>query len=805
MIAEAPRPGGDAARFARIEALLDAALDQPSQARQVFLEQACVDDPAMHREVLDLLAAVSASEGFLEAAPFLPQAAPAPTLGPWRLVRPIGRGGMGEVWLAERADGRFEQQVAIKLLHRLGAGEDTGFLREQRLLARLEHPGIARLLDAGALPDGRPYMVMEYVDGAAWSNHIRSLAHERRLALFLQVCDAVAFAHRHLVIHCDLKPENILVRRDGRVALLDFGIARRLDGEAGQTCDLRLTPRYAAPEQLSGEARSTLTDVYALGLLLHELLTDRSPWGELVGAGPIAMLQRARMGPPPPPSACAPSPARARLLRGDLDAIVSKALRPEPAARYASVEALAEDLRRHLAHRTVAARGDALGYRLRRLLRRYWVAAAAVAVVFVGLVAALSAISLAHEEALRERDIAQTEARRSKAVRDYLALMFRDAARSAGEGTPLTAKAVLDQAASRVAADFSADPATSAAVLKALGELHFHINDYAAAVPLLRRWLEHEADIADPNAAADVRFTLAEAVHRMGQGEEARRLLAAAQRYWETDPPRHADVLLTSRMLQARLQREDGDPEGALAVLEAALRERRARSGDEHYETAALLTNLGAAYVQSGRLDEGIDVSRRALALWERLQLGAGNDALNTLNNLAAAYFRKNDLERAEETFARALDLRRTLFGPSAATAALIGNYARVLQRLGRWDEALALGTEAEAMALAHAGSSSLLVQAMRVARAETLLALGQPGPAREALEAFSREDPAPLPVALRLRAALGTAEAAQRQKDRPAAADALAQAERLLGEAGAEAVEHAARLEALRRALPRP
>jgi len=798
-----PPSQDERARFARIQALVDEALDRAPEAREAFLSETD-EDPALVAEARALLRAVDDSEGFLEPAAAEP--APPPQLpGPWRLLRPIGRGGMGEVWLAERADGRFEQLVAVKLLHRLGADEDARFLREQRLLARLQHPGIAQLLDAGTLADGRPYMVMEYIDGAPLLEHARGLALEARLALFGQVCAAVAFAHRHLIIHRDLKPENLRMRRDGRVALLDFGIARRLDAEPGQTVDLRLTPGYAAPEQLTGAAQSTLTDVYALGLLLHQMLTGRSPWGEPVGGGAVALLQRARLGPPPPPSACAVTPAEARRLRGDLDAIVTKALRPEPEARYDSVEALAADLRRHLAHQPVRARGGALAYRARRLLRRYWLAATVTAVVFVGLVAALTAISLARNEALRERDIAQTEARRSKAVRDYLALMFRNAGQHAREGEPLTAKAVLDQAASRVAADFEADPAASAEVLKALGELHFYINDYAAAAPLLRRWLEHEAAIADPTAAADVRFTLAEAVHRMGQREEARTLLAQSQAHWLREPQRHADVLLTSRMLEARLQREDGDVEGALATLEAALEERLQRSGPEHVETAALLTNLGAAYVQAGRLEEGIEVSQRALALWDRLNLGSGNDALNTLNNLGAAQFRAGDLGQAEVTFARALTLRRELLGPSAATAALIGNYARVLHRLGRLEDALRLGEEAQTMALAHAGPEAPLVQSLRLTRGEVLLALGRAQEAEVALAEIVPERRQALPAPLRLRLTLALAEAAQ-AGDRLGEARAHLADARALGEAlGAAAAEFAARFDELEAALARP
>lgn len=788
----------DAARFARVEALLDAAMERPEAEREAFLH-AQEGDPAIRAEVLELLRAITASEGFLEAPAAPPVEHEGRRVGAWKLIRRIGRGGMGEVWLGERADGRFEQQVAVKLL-RHGVEDAPRFLREQRLLARLQHPDIARLIDAGSLPDGAPYMVMELVEGVPVLRHCRERGLElpARLALFARICEAVAFAHRHLIVHRDLKPDNILVRADGQPVLLDFGIARPIDGAGSDTRDLHLTPQYAAPEQLSGGEQSTLTDVYALGLLLHELLTDRSPWGDIASAGVLALLQRAQAGPPPAPSSQAASGPIAKKLRGDLDAIVHKALRPEPAARYDSAEALAQDVRRYLAHEPVAARGTAFGYRARRFLRRYWLAASVLLFVFAGLVAALMAISLAQQEAVRERDIAQTEARRNRAVRDYLSLMFRDASQHAREGAPLTAKAVLDQAAARVASDFTNDPANNAQMLHALGELHFHIGDYAAAEPLLRRWLANEAVIGDPVAAADVRATLAEIVLRMGQREEAMSLLQHAQAFWETEPARHADVLLASRMLQARLQRENGDAAGALATLEAALPQRLQRSGREHFETAALYTNLGVAYVQAGRIEEGIAASQEAMALWRVLKLESGNDALNTLNNLAAAQFRQGDLVSAQVAFADALQLRRQLFGPSAATAALIGNHARVLQGLERYGDALEYAGEAEVMAQQHAGSASPLTQSARITRAELLLALHRFDDAAESLAAFIAEDTVALPVSLQLRAALARTQIHRHRGETDAARQALNEADALFARLGAEVEPFRARLQAL-------
>jgi len=596
-------------------------------------------------------------------------------------------------------------------------------------------------------------MVMEHVDGATLAEHCHRHhpGLDARLELFRQVCDAVAHAHRHAIVHRDLKPSNILVRGDGRAVLLDFGIARIIDPDAtaaSRTQSQALTPRYAAPEQLSGGEETTQTDVYALGLLLYELLTGALPWGSLGGRAPLVWLQRSLAGPPPAPSSCCDDRAMARRLRGDLDAIVLKTLRPEPEARYASVEALSEDLARYRTLRPVRARDGAFGYRLRRGLRRYWLAASLAALVLVSLLGGLLMVLDAQRETARERDVARIEAARGKAVRDYLAHMFRDAGQHARAGTPLTARAILEQAADRVEFAFATDPVARADVLKALGELNFYIDDYAAAEPLLRRWLAGEAQVGDPVAAADVRFTLAETLHRMGRSAEAGELLAQAQAFWESDPKRHVDVLLTSRMLQSQLERAAGDVDVAIATLEAALPQRLARSGEVHFETAALYNNLGAALVQADHLEQGIAALLKAHELWGALRLDGGNDALNTLNNLAAAQFRQGDLAQAEASFAAALDIRRAVHGASAATAALIGNYARVLQEREKAGEALPLAEEAEVMALDHAGATSPLAISIRLTRAELLLALEQPRQAASlyaTIQAESGDIPPPL------------------------------------------------------------
>lgn len=737
----------DGPAFHRVDEILDAVLELPEGERDAYLREACADDAELLGAVTAMLRSIDACDGFLEdsAAGYNTPSTP-PRLGAWQPERLIGKGGMGEVWLAHRCDGQFEQRVAIKLIPESCRQSDVErFLAEQKTLARLEHPGIARLLDAGRAPDGRPYMVMEYVQGLDIVAHCQThaLALPQRLALFRQACAAVAFAHTHLVVHRDLKPHNILVTDNDRVVLLDFGIARLIDSASASVRSetlVQLTPHYAAPEQLANEPQSTLTDVYGLGLLLYEMLAGRAPWQDLSGGSQLVLLQRMLAGAPALPSSVTSGAIARRVLRGDLDAIVTKALRPEPAARYASVQALDDDIGRYLDHQPVAARGDAFAYQLRRALRRYWLAASLVVAIVSGMAIALAAVSSARLQAERERDSARVEATRSKAIRDYLGHMFRDASQHQAAGRPLTAKQVLDQAAGRIGKAFASDPATAAQIMHELGELHLYIDDYVGAEPLLRGWLEVEHSVGDATAAASVRFALAETVFRMGQVDEAKTLLDQAQAYWLADRQRHEVELLTSRMLESQLQRRMGDPHAAIATLEAAAADCIRHCGTDSFHTAALHTNLGAAYLETGELQQGIDLSRKALALWEQIDLGAGNDALNTLNNLAAGYYRAGDLAEAEQWFERAVAVRRDAFGPSAATAALLNNYGRVLFQTGRLAQASALSGEAVSMASEFSGSNSPLTLSARLLDAEVHLARDEPADLRATLQQLHAE-----------------------------------------------------------------
>lgn len=481
-------------QWQQIEKIFYAAMELPRDEREAFISQACAGDEELLREVQALLAANQDAESFLDSPVNMPPHSgtfsptlvmPHPTanagasaesgvrIGAYRLIREIGRGGMGAVWLAERADGQFYQQVAIKLLHAGSENEEVmrRFRHERQILASLDHPNIARLLDGGTTEDGRPYFVMEYIEGLPIDEYCRQhqLSVDDRLKLFRQVCAAVHYAHQNLVIHRDLKPSNIAVTADGTPKLLDFGIAKLIQPDLSRSYDTLtgvtpMTPAYASPEQVRGEKLTTASDVYSLGVVLYELLTGRSPYrlkahgfGELMRAvieqepeRPSTAITREDGAPPTNPITIEPTEKLRRRLSGDIDSIVLMALRKEPPSRYGSVEQFSEDVRRYLEGLPTVARRGTLGYRALKYIRRNKVPVAAAALILLSLIGGIGAT-------LRQARIAkaaqlQAEAEKSEA----------QSQRNRAETALLTAEERRQQAeAARAEADQQRDEADS--------------------------------------------------------------------------------------------------------------------------------------------------------------------------------------------------------------------------------------------------------------------------------------------------------------------------------------------------------
>jgi eukaryotic-like serine/threonine-protein kinase len=517
-----PTLGLTARQRIRVDALLDELLDLPEEARVAHLRSRHGEESAVLAEVESLLHAAHASAGFLDAPARLPaedlvqDAAIGTRLGAWNITRLIGRGGMGDVYEALRAEGDFEQRVAIKLLQREAAAQLERFQVERQILARLEHPGIARLYDGGVTGDRRPFMVMEYVEGRSITEYCE-LGHagfEERLKLFVQVCDAVAYAHRNLIVHRDLKPSNILVTSGGAIKLLDFGIAKLLDPQLAamtQAAVAPMTPICAAPEQLTGGPITTATDVYALGLLLYELLTGTHPWttsGTPMLQALRTVLQRSAPLASRAAETSADAPVPARLVRGDLDAIVAKALRKEPTHRYATVESLKLDVERVLRGEPVEAREGARLYLVGHMLRRYRWSMAAAAAIFISLSGGLGLAAWQAHRVSVERDNARRDASREEAVRYSLTRLFRAAIADQGK-QPATAKEMIDGSAQRVLRDYHDQPQLAGQLVLTLADLYGALEDVAGAGTLLEGFVAEANPKGDPAALADARQKLA--------------------------------------------------------------------------------------------------------------------------------------------------------------------------------------------------------------------------------------------------------------------------------------------------------
>jgi non-specific serine/threonine protein kinase/serine/threonine-protein kinase len=725
------------------------ALALPREERESFVSRACADDPALAAEAAELLAAHAREEGLMERPAI--DSAPSwsdnqgPTVvgrrfGPYRVTRELGRGGMGAVYLAERADGTFQQRVALKLVKR---GMDieqvvARFRAERQILASLEHPNIARLLDGGASDDGQPFLVMEYIDGQRIDEYVRErkLSVPQRLALWLHVCSAVTYAHQHLIVHRDIKPANVLVTAEGVPKLLDFGIARLLDPAAEVTStvtELRMmTPEYASPEQIEGRHATTVSDVYSLGVVLYELLTDRSPYRPK-SRSPVDVAEAICTTEPVRPSAAvsAADASLGRRLRGDLDTILLTALRKEPARRYQSVEQFATDVRRHLDGLPVRARPDTFGYRAGKFIRRNQAGVAAAVLVALALIAGTIATAWQARQARAAQAVAERRFNDVRALAHAVLFDYHDAIKDLPGSTPVRERLVrdalsyLDTLAREAHGERSLQRELAAAYRRVgdlqggsltanLGDTQGALESYGKAERILESLIA--ADSSDAGSRRDlVRILIARGLLRFDTGDVPGGMSLA----------RRAEAVLaplTAGPIDAELRLVVASVDDLLGVL--LLETGDSRAAAERHRTAI------ARLERAPPAEQANPAFRRALSVAHQ-HLG---DALAQIDGSRAALgpFQRARAIRAElvSQFPNNTDYRRLLGASDYWIGSVLADMGRYREALARYQSGLSLDRAEIARDPKNAANRSGLGFTL-VRTADMLLKLGR---TREAL-----------------------------------------------------------------------
>lgn len=645
----------DGTRFQLLEDLFNRAVSMPAQERGPWLEALALDD-ALRAELLALIAAdaepqalTDRFDGALNSGNVIGHAGV--RIGQWRLLREIGAGGSGVVWLAERADAQYEQQAAIKINRSIASSDAAAQLRHERqILASLEHPVIARLLDGGETGDGHPYLVMEYVRGEpiAQACRQRGLDLRDRARLVAQVARGVHYAHQRLVIHRDIKPGNILLRDDGRPVLLDFGIAKLFapGQHAAQATQPWFTPAYASPEQKRNQPISTATDVYALGLVLCELLSGMEP-------------RVAEDGSVLPPSQRADT-AWQRRLRGDLDAIVARACAPEPQRRYASAEALAEDIERWLRGRPIKARADTTLYRIGKFVRRHPLGVVLGSLATLLIIGTAGWLQIERTRAYRAEWKAREEAATAAAVTDFLIDLFREAEPGAAKARVMTPLGLIDRGSEALAADHAIEKTTRARLHGVLGEIYGNLGEPERATSALRQAIELADEARMPaEQRIALRGALASAL------DDRANYVAAEQRYREALAIAEADALSAQATdIRGRIgfmlakQRRHAEAE---AMLRASLAESSSRHGADSDSSARIRMFLAEALMLAGRNAEASAESERALRTLRRSLAANDTDLLGLLTTHAAVLRSLGDIDASIAVLKEIIDQRESL------------------------------------------------------------------------------------------------------------------------------------------------
>ncbi|HKQ12911.1 MAG TPA: serine/threonine-protein kinase [Steroidobacteraceae bacterium] len=701
-----------------VSALLDELLDLDERPRAVRLAEIRSRNAALGDHIAGLLShhASVRDEGFLEDNAIDPMLDPlgvtglaGRSFGGYTLDRPLGQGGMGSVWLARRSDGRYEGQAAVKLLNlgALGHGGAERLRHEANALAKLSHRNITHLIDAGVAA-GQPYLVLEYVEGEpidVWCD-AQGLGVEARVQLFLQVLRAVSHAHGRLILHRDLKPSNILVTKDGSAKLLDFGIAKLLEGDGRVTAPSEMTrlagaamtPEYAAPEQLQRAEVTTATDVYALGVLLYVLLVGRHPTAS-DAVTPVEQMQALVDAEPSRLSDAAlqadsqmlktyglSAPHLARMLRGDLDNIVAKALQKAPADRYATADAFASDLQRYLNHEPVSARPESRAYRIRKFVRRHRLAVAAVATIALVLIAGIAGTTWQALESARQRDVARFQAQRAEASSEFMSLMLEEVGPG---GQPLTPIELVDRGVELLDRRYGNDQPFAARMLVQMSRRYMDLGNTDKQWSVLARALAIAEKQDDPELIADIECTIVRTQGDAGKYDLAEEHMQNARAALARAPKAEVPTKVDCLRAEAEVADARQDSEAAIARLRSAQQMLEDTQDTRGLQYHAVLTDLGGIYFRKSRFREALELNGRTARALDENGRGGTLGRVRVAMNRASVLLRLGEVLLAEEASRDAIRRAQLLDEDKPTQPDQVVAYSIILNRLGRTGESI--------------------------------------------------------------------------------------------------------------------
>lgn len=721
--------------WARVYPFLEQAQDVLPEELDAWLARIATEHPDIAAPLRDVLLHHGIETGDFLKRPFhLPADQPSridQRVGAYTIESLLGKGGMGEVWLARRSDGHFQGKFAVKFLKLTSNSPNAldRFRREGRMLARLTHPNIARLVDAGAMPDGQPYLVLEYVKGEPIDQFCgaHSLGLEARVRLFLDVLAAVAHAHTNLIVHRDIKPSNVLVTTDGTVKLLDFGIAKLIGNElepedqsqATRIEEVALTPDYAAPEQILGEPASTATDVYQLGVLLHLLLVDRLP--QFGPAKARAEQVRAALEVVPARASDAATGGAGKALRGDVDAIIGKTLRKKPDERYATAAALATDLRRYLDHEPVAARDGAFAYRLNKFVRRYRGAVIATSAALAVLLISTAFALIQLREATHQRDQSRALQKDAGAENQFLTQIMSTVS---SDGRPVTPAQILEKGMALLDRQYINDPEFRASMFIRMAGRFLDMDDHERAYAALLKAETLAKQIDNPSLLAEIECDAVASQVAMNHADEAvKRLALGNAALARIAKPTASD---TARCVDGEAAVADiqGNVPKAIQLEERAVELLRRGGATDDMLYNDLLSNAGFYYNEIGNAEKSYEYAVDQVADLERQGWGESRSAVTALHNVATELYAFGETQAAMAAEAQVMARARSASDDGSIDAHYSTMYSGILLRMNHPTEALQW--EDTAIAAALRDNDVAIEILTRVVRAEALIALGR-------------------------------------------------------------------------------